>query len=164
MTPGLLLSGGGWWSLLFVILDYHLVGAGDHVTATEEGYVVIWDQFALLNWPKRNAQMQSCVPAGSRTNPKAQEDKTCFMASQRCQEQFWMADLAVHVCTCTSMYTCTHASVTVRSVLVFASLCLGMCACLQETSGMNAAFGNECCRLVFVRRSKITCWRIIVIF
>lgn len=63
-----------------------------------------------------------------------------------------------------SMYTCTHASVTLRGVLVFASLCLGMCACLQETSAMNAAFGNECCRSVFLRRSKITCWRIIVIF
>lgn len=44
--------------------------------------------------------MQSCVPAGSRTNPKAKEDETCFMASQRCQEHFWMADLAVLRCIC----------------------------------------------------------------
>lgn len=46
-NPGPLLSGPG--GLLLVILDLHLVGAGDHTTATGEGYTLACgDQVVLL--------------------------------------------------------------------------------------------------------------------
>lgn len=39
-----------------------------------------------------------------------------------------------------------------------------MHVCLQKASVMKTVFVNKCCRSIFLRRSKITCWNGVVIF